>query len=341
MATGPRRALIVMGCVVAVAVGGVALPATSYGDVPGSKVDVAGSSDSAGFGGLGDISLDLGSNEESTETPTETPASMETPAETQTPAPVRGEPNDPGGSGGSDGSSLIPVLLVVGFVVLGLVAVGIARNTVGSKLFDADRADRFGGLPALNISNPLRAIAARTTAVTLSIPSTAGRLGHALQEAVVGTGSALGSAASALRRAGRMQASALGALASALGGAGVGLSTSLSDLTPEFGRDDLREVRPTASGSDEDASGGEEKSGLSVGEAWAEMRRFVSISNVSARTPAEVARAAVDQGLPQGPVMRLTESFREVTYGRADPKGIRETAVEALRSVRNAIGGER
>ena len=339
MATDPRRALIVIGCVLAVAIGGVALPATSYGDVPGSDVDVAGSSDSAGFGGLPDVSLDLGSDEESTTEDAE-PTATPTPTETQTSAPPVDEDRDtPGDREDSDGSGLLPILLVGGVIVIGFAAVvGITRARDRSRLFDAGTAGRLGGLPDMSVPNPLQAIAARTTAVTLSAPAAAGRLGHALQEAVVGTGSALGSAAGALGRAGRMQASALGTLVSAVGG--VGLSTSLSDLTPQFGRDDIREARPATSGSNEDTSDGGEGSQLSVGEAWAEMRRLVSIPNVSARTPAEVARAAVDQGLPRGPVMRLTETFREVTYGKADPKGIRETAVGALRSLRDAIGGE-
>lgn len=345
MATDPRRALIVVVCVLAVAIGGVALPATSYGDVPGSDVDVAGSSDSAGVGGLPDVLVDLGSegsttgDEKSTPTPTDDAPADDTPTPTDSPTPTSSSEDDESflGSLGSLGGGLVVLFLLVCFVVPVVI---ISRGGSGWDGPGSARLERLGDRLGLSdIPNPFRAIAARTTAVTLSAPSTAGRLGHALQEAVVGTGSALGSAAGALGRAGRMQASALGALASAVGGVGFGLSTSLSDLMPRFGREDLREARPAVSGSAEDASG-EEGSRLSVGEAWAEMRRLVSIPNASARTPAEVARAAVDQGLPRGPVMRLTETFREVTYGRADPNGIRETAVEALGSLRDAIRGE-
>jgi hypothetical protein len=181
------------------------------------------------------------------------------------------------------------------------------------------------------------------TAATLSLPSTTARLGHAIQGALVGTGSALGSAAGALGRAGRMQASAFGALASALGSIGFGFSSSLSDLTPAFGREDIQDVRPAGSSSASGAGGADdedEESRLSVADAWGEMRRLVAIPDVSARTPAEVARAAVDQGLPREPVMRLTDAFRDVTYGRADPDGLRETAAAALRSLRDGLGGE-
>jgi hypothetical protein len=38
--------------------------------------------------------------------------------------------------------------------------------------------------------------------------------------------------------------------------------------------------------------------------------------------------------------MRLTDAFRDVTYGRADPDGLRETAAVALRSLRDGLGGE-
>jgi hypothetical protein len=333
MASDPRRALIVMACVVAVGVGGVALPATSYGDVPGSDVDVVGSSNEAGEDGNPD--------------PKETETDTQTQTDTQTETDPRERTDTPGGADGGDsgdsnanGLDLGPVLVVVGVVVLGLAAAGIRHTTVESKVFSVGAAGRLGSLPSITIPNPFRAIAARTAAVTLSAPATAGRLGHALQEAVVGVGSAVGSAAAALGRAGRIQASAMGSLASAISGVGLGLSTSLSDLTPRFGRDDLREARPAASGGGEEGSDEDVTTRLSVVDAWTEMRRLVPISNAAARTPAEVARAAIDQGLPRGPVMRLTEIFREVTYGRADPNGIRETAVDALRSVRNAIRGE-
>ncbi len=342
MATDPRRAVIVMACVVAVAVGGVALPATSYGDVPGSDVDVAGASNGAEPNG---DSAPVGTETETqTQTETQTETQGQTEAREQTETPARADGGDPGDSD-ADGFDLAPTLFVIGFIVLGVVVLGFAvggskHTTVGSEMFGVGAGGRLDSLPDIAVPNPLRAIAARTTEVALSVPTTVGRLGHALQEAVVGMGSALGSATAALGRAGRLQANALCALASALGGASIGLSTSLSDLTPRFGRDDLQEARPATSGDDDDTLKKDGTTRLSVADAWAEMRRLVSISNASARTPAEVARAAVDQGLPRGPVMRLTETFREVTYGQADPGGIRETAVAALRSVRDAVGGE-
>jgi len=345
MAADPYRALVVVACVLAVAVGGVALPATEYGGVPGSDVDAADSPDSSagGVSGVfwGETPADPTAQEpDGTPTPTATP----TPTPTPTPDDDRGDsvPLLPTGWFGGG------LLLVASLLVLGIVAI-LLPGLAGRVPFLPDRVpgfgvlDRIGGLPA--VPNPLSAISARVTATTLSVPSATARLGHALQGALVGTGAALGGAAAALGSAGRMQASAFGALASALGSVRFGLPTSLSDLAPGFGRGDLQEARAAAGGStgtggDAGGDGAGEPSRLSVADVWIELRRLVSIPRPASRTPAEIARAAVDQGLPRGPVMRLTDTFREVTYGRADPAGVREAAVGALRSLRDAIGGE-
>lgn len=380
MAADPHRALLVVACVVAAAVGGVALPATEYGGVPGSDVDVAESSDPlAGGFSAPDWDAPLSGNASTpadatpTATPTPTPDGTPDAEETPTPTPTATEtatPTQPGTDDDQQDGGLVDLgdepliglgwlpappglgwlatlfwaavlLVILGAAVAGSAA-GISRLPGRSRLPRFGVGERLSGLTDVVLPNPLRSIAARTTASTLSaVPATA-RLGRALQEAIVGTGSALGSAAAALGRAGRMQASALGTLASAVGGVSLGIPASLSDLTPRFGREDLRSVRSGASATDAADGAGDEASdsGLSVADAWAEMRRLVSISDLSARTPAEIARAAVDQGLPRGPVMRLTDAFRDVTYGRADPDGLRETAALALRSLRDGTGGE-
>jgi hypothetical protein len=55
------------------------------------------------------------------------------------------------------------------------------------------------------------------------------------------------------------------------------------------------------------------------------------------RTPAAVAEEAVERGLPEDAVAELTDLFREVRYGEAEPTEERERrAKEALSRIREA-----
>jgi len=352
MAADPSRVLVVAACVLAVAVGGAALPATEYGGVPGSDVDAVDSEDPGGVSGsfLEGTPIEPSGTPADASTPTPRSTTNGTPTDTDSAStPTASPTTSPTPTPDDDRGDLWPLLLAGGLfriVVLFLVVL-IAGVALRGAVLLAERSGFIAvggmdGLGDISIPNPLRAISARVTATTLSAPSATARLGRAVQEAIVGTGSALGGATAALGRAGRMQASALGALASALGGVGLGFSTSLSGLVPSFGREDIGAIRGAdggAGGGGGGSDGDGESSRLSIADAWLELRRLAAVSNPATRTPAEVARAAVDRGLPRGPVMRLTETFREVTYGRADPDGIRGAAVDALRSLRDAVGG--
>nr|WP_284033286.1 DUF3488 and transglutaminase-like domain-containing protein [Halobaculum sp. DT31] len=77
-----------------------------------------------------------------------------------------------------------------------------------------------------------------------------------------------------------------------------------------------------AAESVESASDGEDappEAQLTVRRAWREFLRLVPVRRVRRRTPGEVARRAIDTGLPAGPVTTLRDAYREVEYGGKDP----------------------
>jgi len=71
---------------------------------------------------------------------------------------------------------------------------------------------------------------------------------------------------------------------------------------------------------------------------WRRLARWVLPGTWRTRTPAEVSRAAVERGLPEGPVEALTDAFRDVEYG-GQPEERRQsqarTAFDALETARD------
>ncbi len=68
-------------------------------------------------------------------------------------------------------------------------------------------------------------------------------------------------------------------------------------------------------------------------------RRFVAVVGVErweTKTPAEVAREAVERGFPERPVDALTAAFRDAAYGGRAEDAHLDRAEEALDSVRGA-----
>lgn len=76
-----------------------------------------------------------------------------------------------------------------------------------------------------------------------------------------------------------------------------------------------------------------ERSSLSIRQAWGTFVRLVFRRVDPTQTPMELARKATAVGLPNDPVVRLTESFRVVEYGRADPDSHVEEANTALTDI--------
>ncbi|WP_049934850.1 DUF4129 domain-containing protein [Haloplanus natans] len=74
---------------------------------------------------------------------------------------------------------------------------------------------------------------------------------------------------------------------------------------------------------------------------WREFVGLVAPPRATTRTPGEIARYAVDRGLPAAPIHALTEAYRDAEYGRFAPDADRlSRAREALRAVREAVRGE-
>lgn len=68
---------------------------------------------------------------------------------------------------------------------------------------------------------------------------------------------------------------------------------------------------------------------------WASFIEFVRPPKLTTRTPAEISRYAIEQGLPRRPVESITELYRAAEYGRRSPDDSRlESAREALSTLR-------
>ena len=87
----------------------------------------------------------------------------------------------------------------------------------------------------------------------------------------------------------------------------------------------------------------ESASTTTLRDLWREFVGLVAPPRARTRTPGEIARYAVDRGLPAEPIRTLTDAYRDVEYGRLAPDdGRLASARDAVRSVREALrGGER
>jgi len=74
--------------------------------------------------------------------------------------------------------------------------------------------------------------------------------------------------------------------------------------------------------------------------AWVEMTDHLEVANPDATTAEEFAAVAVDAGMASDDVERLTDLFRDVRYGGADPDTRAEEAVATLRRIERTYGSE-
>ena len=75
--------------------------------------------------------------------------------------------------------------------------------------------------------------------------------------------------------------------------------------------------------------------------AWAEMTESLTVEHPESSTPAEFATAAVEAGMTEDDVERLTELFAGVRYGDASVTEEREQeAIDILRRIESAYGDE-
>jgi transglutaminase-like putative cysteine protease len=89
-----------------------------------------------------------------------------------------------------------------------------------------------------------------------------------------------------------------------------------------------------------DAATADEASTATIRDLWREFVAVVAPPRATTRTPGEIARYAIERGLPATPIYALTEAYRDAEYGRLAPDSDRlARAREALRTVREAMGG--
>lgn len=75
--------------------------------------------------------------------------------------------------------------------------------------------------------------------------------------------------------------------------------------------------------------------------AWREMTSHLDVAHPRTSTPGEFARAATEAGMEPAHVAALTDLFREVRYGGAEPTAEREErAIDALRRIEAEYGTE-
>lgn len=87
---------------------------------------------------------------------------------------------------------------------------------------------------------------------------------------------------------------------------------------------------------------GDGESTPTLRDLWQEFVGLVAPPRARTRTPGEIARYAVDRGLPAEPIRTLTEAYRDAEYGPTTPDDDRlARARDAVRAIREALrGGE-
>lgn len=72
--------------------------------------------------------------------------------------------------------------------------------------------------------------------------------------------------------------------------------------------------------------------------AWWEMTQLLDVPEPDSWTPGQFADAAVEVGMSRDHVEELTTLFEEVRYGRRDPEGREDHAVEVFRTIEEEYG---
>ncbi len=362
-----RATTAVVACL-AVALAAMLLPAAGVGSYPGLVGDVAPETGATGGPAVPDP--------DSTPAPTAEPKPTADPGETttseatETATPTATPTDSAGTGGGSDENggqvlgallaTLVAVVEVAATVTLALgllLGVGLAIGGVTGgpvRLHDSDGSlllsvfglrVPLGGLRGISRGSMRAVLGVSRSASTLL--SGLGSVAAGVAGAVGGGGSVLGALGGALRAAGRGLARGLEAGARALGSLSLGLgalTAGLSNWRPGFDRGDspaadARDAGPVPTPDESPET--TERGPRTVEEAWSRFVERVPLSRPEVRTPGEVARTAVRNDLPAGPVRRLTNAFREVRYGDAPADDDRTAgAVAAYDEMDDDDGGD-
>lgn len=355
-----RRAALALLCLLAVALAASLFPASGLGPHPGGGVPSSGGAAPADAP-LSPTTPPPGDDAEppggtaapdgdGDATPTSTPTPTPTPTPTRTDAGGTGGPST--GRGPGDALAGLFALAGVGVALLGLLA---ALGRAGERA-DPDLPDLgvLGEVLPAPVALGLARLSRGTTSLLLGASTAVPRALSMLAATGRGAGDVLDALARPVGRAAAAVPRALSAAGAGLAAATGGLLGSLPALFGRVGANVDRPGLPSLSRDDgerggagdaEDAADDGAPTPRGVVEAWAMLRALVRPhlprGDHRARTPREVARAAVAAGLPAGPVRRLTLAFERVRYGDApETEALTARAVETLRTLRGAAAGD-
>lgn len=263
---------------------------------------------------------------------------------------------DPAGEGGLVGAALaIAAILLAGFLGVIGTAAGLGRH----------HRRRYPGQWSLPDAPHLRVLAyvRRIPQTSLSFVLFAGqtapdvleRLASGVSRATRGLGAAVDVFASAGGAIGRGVFVLPRGLVAGLGGLSRGVSAAMfglpaaftnlgsgglfGDTSAEFGPDPRAAERADAADESPDSEPPEPPG--SVREAWERLQADLGVGGDDGRTPGQIARSAVDRGVPREPIRSLTRAFRDVRYGGYPDDGERvTTARSAYERIRNALDGD-
>jgi hypothetical protein len=340
-----QRAALALLCVVAVLFGASLFPATGFGSYPSRDAggptlpgDPTGGSETP-VPTPTPVPTDTGDGATDSPTPTDTP----TPNVTVTETPI---PPDSGGSPSLNWGAIFWLFALGGGTVVALAGVRQHRGRryplLGLLPIDEARLPD-GGLPALLADLPRQSML-----FVLSVGTSLSPAVDALSSLAEGVGSALSAGGRGIARG--LEVAVVGvpsALAQGLGGLGRGLGGlfSLSGALASIGsgvtsrnwRSDDDESTAEATAPDTDSEP-VDPGPPDIEEAWDAMTDEVRVRNRRAATPADFARAAVEQGFPADAVETLTTVFREVRYGNYPSSELRvQSAREAIAAIRQHL----
>ncbi|PSQ45845.1 hypothetical protein BRD17_00555 [Halobacteriales archaeon SW_7_68_16] len=254
----------------------------------------------------------------------------------------------------SDGSALSPVLAPVQAVVTILFVVGLILGlaTIGASILDVDvgsiapiawlvtaldrpvagLASATDGLRAAIGTVPGTVLAA-VLAVSGVVDRTAGEVARAVGDVATELRRSLSGVGGVAGRAMAAVAAAMAAIVAVPRALSIGLSVSalLAEVTGGSGGDTPERDAREDDGADRTRS----LSGIDA--VWVRFEDRAPVDDADSATPGEIARRAVDAGLPSEPVRRVTRSFREVSYGGREAD---EDRLAAARSALDDLGGD-
>jgi hypothetical protein len=369
------RAALVVVSVLTVLLAASLFPVSGYGTYPGTVGDgVAGPSDSNVPASVEEPAGSVETPDTTTRT-TQEPTATETTVDTQSPertadtrtqdssatATTEQQDDDTGGAtepDRGDGFPIFAFLLQLFLLFLGCVVVVAVLAVVG----DVERRQTgdFDGyvvdlpvLPTFRVRASFLAIPQGTMSVLVGLTASAPQVLDGLGRTAGGLFAGFDDLASGMGKAFVAVPTALGkglvavprGLGSGLGSLSLGLSSLTAGVSTRDwlsrGGDKPADPRDGARADTGDDGETVDQAPVSIDEAWKTMVDYVPLRRAKSKTPAEVARAAVDGGLPRSAVERLTAVFRDVRYGRYPRSDERKhTAREALAEIRERLEGD-